>query len=92
MEFTHVPGVDKGEVKLYALSTCGWCKKTRALLDELGIAYDYLYVDLLEGEEQETAVAEMGKHNPATNFPTIIIGPDKCIIGFMEEDIRKAFE
>ncbi len=92
MEITHVPGKNKGKVMLYALSTCGWCKKTKALLNELGVEYDYTDVDRLEGEDQEAAVAMMGKYNPATNFPTIVINSNKAIIGFKEDDIRKAFK
>jgi glutaredoxin-like protein NrdH len=92
MNVTHVPGKNKGKVMLYALSTCGWCKKTRALLDELGVEYDFVYVDLLQGEEQETAVAQMGKYNPATNFPTMILNSGKVIIGFKEDEIRQAFK
>ena len=42
----HVEGENKGKILLYALSTCGWCRKTRQLLDDLGVAYDYIYVDL----------------------------------------------
>ncbi len=38
----HVEGtVNRGDVKLYALSTCVWCKKTRASREEVGVAYDY---------------------------------------------------
>jgi len=92
MNITHVPGKSKGKVMLYALSTCGWCNKTRALLADLGIEYDFVYVDLLEGEEQEEAVEQMGKYNPATNFPTIVLGSGKAIIGFKEDEIRKAFK
>jgi glutaredoxin-like protein NrdH len=69
MNTTHVTGKDKGKVMLYALSTCGWCKKTRALLEELGVAYDYLYVDLLKGAEQEAAVNRNGEVQPRYQFP-----------------------
>jgi glutaredoxin-like protein NrdH len=92
MDITHVPGKNKGKVMLFALSTCGWCKKTRELLTELGIEYDFVYVDLLEGDDQEEAVAQMGKYNPATNFPTIVLDSGKAIIGFKEDEIRKAFK
>jgi glutaredoxin-like protein NrdH len=92
MKTTHVPGKNKGKVMLFALSTCGWCKKTKALLEELGVEYDYANVDQLQGAEQETAVNEMGKYNPATNFPTMVLGSGKVIIGFKEDDIRKAFK
>jgi glutaredoxin-like protein NrdH len=92
MAITHVPGKNKGKIMLYALSTCGWCKKTKALLNELGVEYDYTDVDLLKGAEQEAAVEAMGKYNPGTNFPTMVINNDKCIIGFKEDDIRQAFK
>ena len=92
MKITHVPGKNKGKVMIFTLSTCGWCKKTKALLNELGVEYDYCDVDLLEGDEQEEAVAQMGKYNPATNFPTIVLGSGKAIIGFKEDEIRRAFK
>jgi len=90
MSIIHVSGQNKGRVMLYALSTCGWCKKTKALLNELGIEYEYLDVDLLQGEEQDAAVREIEKHNPDTNFPTLVIDAQQCIVGFKEDDIRKA--
>ena len=92
MNIVHVPGKNKGKVMLYALSTCGWCKKTRALLEELGVEYDYCYVDLEKGEDQEKILEEMSKHNPDGNFPTVVINSDKAIIGFMEDDIKKALK
>ena len=92
MARTHVPGNKKGDIMLYALSTCGWCKKTKALLNELGVEYDYTDVDLLQGEEQSAVIREIEKHNPATNFPTLVIDSDKCIIGFKEDDIREALK
>ena len=91
MNVIHVEGKKKGKVMLYALSTCGWCKKTKALLNEMGIAYDYIDVDLLRGSEQTSVIGEIKKHNPENNFPTMVINDIKCIIGFKEEDIRKEF-
>ena len=90
MDIEHVVGEDKGKVMLYALRTCGWCKKTKELLNELGVAYDYAYIDLIKGAEQDAAIAEIKKFNPACNFPTLVIDDQKCLIGFDEEDIRKA--
>ncbi|MDD5660242.1 MAG: glutaredoxin domain-containing protein [Actinomycetota bacterium] len=46
IEINHVDGKQNKKVMLYALSTCIWCRKTKMLLDELGIAYDYMDVDL----------------------------------------------
>ena len=35
MVMQHVEGQDKGKLVLFALSTCGWCKKTRELIEDL---------------------------------------------------------
>jgi glutaredoxin len=37
-------------VRLYALSTCGWCKRTKRLLNSLNIDFQAWDVDLIEGE------------------------------------------
>ena len=42
MKIEHVKGENKGKITLYALSTCGWCKKTKKLLDDLGVEYHYI--------------------------------------------------
>ena len=33
MALEHVAGKNVGDIKVYALSTCPWCKKPKALLD-----------------------------------------------------------
>ena len=74
---------------LYALSTCIWCKKTRELLQSLGVAFDYIYVDLLKGEDRDQVIDEIKKYNPSASFPTIVIG-GKAIVGFREKEIKEA--
>jgi len=53
MTVVQVPGKKSRHIMLYALSTCGWCGKTKKLLDDLGVEYSYEYVDQLQGAEQE---------------------------------------
>jgi glutaredoxin len=91
MKMEHVDGRSSGKVVLFALSTCGWCGKTKELLKELGIAFDFAYVDLLPAEEMDDAIAVIEKYNPAGSFPTLIINDNKVIVGFREEEIRGAF-
>ncbi|KZX14677.1 glutaredoxin family protein [Methanobrevibacter curvatus] len=91
MNLDHVNGSDKGNVVLFALSTCQWCRKTRALLDELDVAYDFTYVDLTSGEERDEVVKELTKWNPQLSFPTIVINNTKVITGFKEDEIRETF-
>jgi glutaredoxin len=52
----HISGIDRGKVVMYGLSTCVWCKKTKKLLTDLGVDFDFIYVDKLDGEEEDQAV------------------------------------
>jgi glutaredoxin len=89
MDFQHVNGENKGKLVLYALSTCGWCKKTRMLIEELGAEYDYTYVDLLQGEDREEAVEALKIWNPQVSFPTLIVNDKECIVGFDQDRIME---
>ena len=90
MGMEHVDGKDKGKVMLFALSTCGWCGKTKDLLREMGVAFDYTFVDLLDGKEQDDAITLVEKFNPSGSFPTLVINDRKIIVGFREQEIREA--
>jgi len=91
IKMEHVPGKLKGKVTLFALSTCGWCAKTKALLKELGVDHYYIFVDLLPTEDLEDAIKEVEKFNPHGSFPTLVINDGtRVIIGFKEQEIREA--
>jgi glutaredoxin-like protein NrdH len=76
-------------VKLYSLSTCSHCKSTKKFLSDCTVVYDFVDVDLLQGEERKAILEDVKKFNPKCSFPTIIIG-DKVIVGFKENEIREA--
>ena len=86
-----VPGRNAGDIILYALSTCHWCRQTKKLLGELGVQYRYVDVDSLVGEDKDRTREDVTRWNPACSFPTIVINK-KCIVGFDEEKIRKALK
>ena len=52
----HIPGIGRCKVVMYGLSTCVWCKRTKKLLTDLGVEFDFIYVDKLEGEQEDQAV------------------------------------
>ena len=82
---------DEKPVKIFSLSTCSHCKSTKKLLNECTIQYDFVDVDLLEGDERKAILEDVKKFNPKCSFPTIIIG-DKVIVGFKEKDIKEALD
>ena len=92
IEKKHESGTKKGDVTLYALSTCQWCRKTKDLLNELSIDYYYIDVDLAIGDDQKELTEEIKKFNPACSFPTMVINERDTIIGFDEDEIREKFE
>jgi glutaredoxin-like protein NrdH len=76
-------------VKMYTLSTCSHCRAAKKLMGELGVPYDYVDVDLLEGSARKAALDEVRKFNPLCSFPTILIG-DTVVVGNREDKIREA--
>ncbi len=76
-------------VKVYSLSTCSHCKATKKYLGDCSIKYEFVDVDLLEGEERKAILEDVKKFNPRCSFPTIIIG-DKVIVGYREAEIKEA--
>jgi glutaredoxin-like protein NrdH len=92
MDVVHVEGKNKGKIFLYAISTCVWCKKTKKLLNKLGVEYSYINVDLLEKDEKDKIVNEVKKWNPRLNYPTIVINDAKCIVGYKEDEIKEVLK
>ena len=76
-------------VQVYSLSTCSHCKATKKLLADCTVKYEFVDVDLLEGEERTAILEDVKKFNPRCSFPTIIIG-NTVIVGFKEKEIKEA--
>jgi len=76
-------------VKMFSLSTCSHCKTTKKFLNDCTIKFDFVDVDLLEGEERKAILEDVKKFNPKCSFPTIIIG-ETVIVGFKENEIKEA--
>jgi glutaredoxin-like protein NrdH len=76
------------QVTLFALSTCPYCRMTKRFLDENEVEYTLVEVDLLEGEERETAIARVKELSGGTSFPVVHIG-DEVVVGFNKLRVRK---
>lgn len=86
-----VEGEDgKHELVLFALSTCGWCRKARNFLDDNKLTYRFVYVDLLQGDAQKEVFEEVKKRNPRKTFPTLVVDSEEVLAGFNEEKYTEA--
>ena len=80
------------KVKLYALSTCVWCKKTKQFLDDNGVVYDCVFVDKLDREQRKEIGAEVRKWNPSESFPTVVVDDQTVVVGYKVEQLREVLD
>jgi glutaredoxin len=93
METKKVEGSNtKHKVFLYTLSTCGWCKKTKQLLKDKEIAYEYIDLDTCSKEDQKKAIEILKEKKIPVAFPVIVVNDDKVIQGFKKDDILEAIK
>jgi glutaredoxin-like protein NrdH len=86
IKFTHIDGDTGKKVVLYALSTCGWCHRTKEFLNKLGVAYDYVDVDLVDDKMSAEIEAEVIKWNKKEIYPTLVIDNK---VGFLATDLDR---
>jgi len=84
-------GENNGEVVLYALSTCIWCRKMKSYLNQLGVEYVAYDVDQLDENDAKEKRQQARKWNPSGSYPTLVINNEKCVVGYDEDKVRKIF-
>ena len=82
-------GNSERDIMLFTLSTCVWCKRTKKLLDNLGLSYKFIDVDTLSGQDKVEVMKEVKKFNPQCTFPTMVVDGSECVVGFKEDQIKR---
>lgn len=77
--------------KVYALSTCPYCKRTRRFLDDHKIAYECIEVDLLDDAKQDEVLEEIEKLTGRRSFPVVLVGKE-IIVGHDEAKLKKVLK
>lgn len=75
-------------IKVWALSTCPYCRMTRKWLDDQGVNYDVVEVDKLEGQERTDTLEEVRDLTGGASFPVIKVG-DEVIVGFNKQRLQE---
>ena len=81
---------DSNKVLLYTLSTCGWCKKLKTLLEENNVKYGYIDLDKCSKDDQVEAVEELKAKKLPVAFPITVINDETVIQGFKKDQIVEA--
>ncbi len=77
--------------KVYALSTCPYCKRTKRFLDDHKIAYECIEVDLLDDAKQDKVLEEIEKLTGKRSFPVVVVGKE-IIVGHDETKLKKVLK
>jgi len=81
---------DDHKVFIYALSTCGWCKRTKQFFSDNGIAYEYVDVDSATMDEKREIGKRLQELNIPLGFPVTVIDDETVISGFKPDDFTEA--
>jgi glutaredoxin-like protein NrdH len=93
MDISKVAGKNnKHKVFLYALSTCVWCKMTKQYLNDNGIEYEYVDVDLCSEEDKRKIHEVILSKGGSLSYPTAIVDDKKVITGFRKDLLKEALE
>lgn len=88
----HVKGEKRGDILVFSLSRCAWCRKTKQLLNDMGVEYTYIDADLVKKEDRQKLMETLEEWNPACIFPTVVINHCTCIMGTDESTLKEVLE
>ena len=94
IKFINVPGKNtRHQVTLYALSTCGFCKRAIVFLKANSIDFKVVFVDKLEKKAVGDLREELKKKSDSQHvaYPFLISEDEKFLVGFDEEKYKAFF-
>ena len=94
IEFTVKEGTNSNHsLTVYALSTCGFCKRGLAFLQDKSYAHRFVYVDLLPPELKTELKEELKqKYQKPLLFPFIVVDDKETYAGFDQDKWFRTFE
>jgi len=87
IEYEHVPGEKKDhKLRIFALSTCAFCKKAMNYLKDHGYEFQYIYLDQLDFDLKREAKQELkSRYENVPVFPILTVDDQDAISGFVEQ-------
>ena len=85
-QWIEIPGTDTSrKITLFSLSTCGFCRSARSYLESRNLAYRYLELNEIPPKDKIAIKKEFRKKfDKRLHFPSLIIGEDNLLIGFIK--------
>ena len=71
------------EIFMFAISTCQWCKKGKAWMNERGYTYSYVDIDKIPLSEKNKLKADLrATFNTRLSFPFVVVDKEVCCAGY----------
>jgi glutaredoxin-like protein NrdH len=83
---------NKHKVLMYAISTCGWCKRAKKMLKDMDVEYEYIDIDLSSREDREKIRQDILSRGGQLVYPTIIIDNKILLINPSKDKLREVLE
>jgi glutaredoxin len=78
------------ELTVFALSTCGFCRRGLNFLRENDVKFKYVYIDKIDYEIKSKLKKDLQeKFNKRIAFPFLVCNDDKACVGFVESEWRE---
>lgn len=93
LEFTIEEGKNSyHDVVLFALSTCGFCRRALKFLRDNSIAFRFVYVDHLPIDVKNEVKSELRqKYDQRVVYPFMILDGKEVTAGFREDEWKEIF-
>ena len=93
MKAVRVEGKNNShKVLMYALSTCAWCRMTKKFLQDSGVEYEYIDVDLCSDDDKAIIRKDILNRGGNVSYPTLIIDGKTVVTGFRKDKIKEILE
>ena len=93
MQTTKVSGSkNKHQVLMYAISTCGWCKRAKKFLNDNDVQYEYIDIDLIKNEDKEKIKQDITNRGGPLAYPTLIIDSKILLTGANQDKLKEILE
>lgn len=91
LTYTTVQGENTTpHITVYALSTCGFCKRAMTYLEKNKFAYRFIYMDTIPVEVKNEAKRTLKeKFKVDIAFPFATINDSEYLVGFIEADWKR---
>ena len=93
MRIVKVPGRNnKHKVLMYAISTCGWCKRAKKFLNDNDVEYEYVDIDLSSWEDRHKIREDIQNRGGQLLYPTLIVDNKLLLTNPSPDKLREVLE